>query len=134
MAVVDASVIISAILPGEPHHDASRKWFDALVNLGQHFTAPAILLSEVAAPLSRAYNQPELAESVIQILMTATFSELVPVSVPLANRAATIASEYKIRGCDAVYVALAEALGEELITLDRQQSERAKRIVRSRQP
>ena len=134
MAVVDASVIISAILPGEPHHEASRSWFDTLVNSGQHFTAPAILLGEVAAPLSRAYNRPELAESVIQNLMTATFSKLVPVSIPLASRAATIASNYKIRGCDAVYVALAEALGEDLITLDRQQSERAKNIIRSRQP
>jgi len=134
MAVVDASVIISAILPGEPHHEASKLWFDTLVKSGWHFTAPAVLLSEVAAPLSRAYDQPDLAKDVIQVLMTAPFSKLVPVSVPLANRAAAIASDYKIRGCDAVYVALAESLGEELITLDRQQRERAKSIISSRQP
>jgi predicted nucleic acid-binding protein len=134
MAVVDASVVISAILPGETHHNASKLWFDKLVNSGQHFTAPAVLLSEVAAPLSRAYNQPDLANNIIQILMTAPFSKLVPVSVPLANRAADIALKYKIRGCDAVYVALAETLGEELITLDQQQSERAKTIVLARRP
>ena len=134
MAVVDASVIISAILPDEPFHKASKLWFDKLVESGRHFTAPAVLVSEVAAPLSRAYNQPELARNIIQILMTAPFSKLVPVSIPLANRAAAIALEYKIRGCDAVYVALAETLGEELITLDKQQSERAKTIVLARRP
>lgn len=134
MAVVDASVLISAILPGEPHHKASKAWIDSLVKSGRHFSAPAILLSEVAAPLSRAYNQPELAQSVVQNLQVATFLMLVPVSVPLASRAAIIASNHKIRGCDAVYVALAEALNEELITLDKQQSQRAQSIVRCRQP
>ena len=134
MAVVDASVLISAILPGEPHHEASKAWIDVLVNSGGHFSAPTILLSEVAAPLSRAYDQPELAHSVVQNLQVATFLTLVPVSVPLASRAATIASNHKIRGCDAVYVALAETLDEELITLDKQQSQRAQNIIRCRQP
>ncbi len=87
MAVVDASVIISAILPGEPHHEASRTWFDALVNSGQHFTAPAILLGEVAAPLSRAYNQPELAKSVVQNLMVATFCWFPFISVVSGSQA-----------------------------------------------
>lgn len=134
MAVVDASVILSAILSGDPHHEASSAWLSTLVSSGRHFSTPAILLTEVAAPLSRAYNQPELAGKVVQSLTTAPFAKLVPVSLPLASKAAAIAAEYQIRGCDAVYVALAHSLGEELITLDKQQSERAKSIVETRQP
>ncbi|MBE2201364.1 MAG: PIN domain-containing protein [Anaerolinea sp.] len=53
---------------------------------------------------------------------------LFPVSASLAYKAAVIAATYQIRGCDAIYVALAETLDEELITLDRQQGERAKSI------
>ncbi len=129
MSVVDASVIISAILPSDPHHERSKVWLHNLANSGHHFSAPALLLSEVAAPLSRAYDQPDLAKQVVQTLSTAPFAKIVPVSIPLANRAAVIAADYRIRGCDSVYVALAEALGEKLITLDKQQGERAKTIV-----
>jgi predicted nucleic acid-binding protein len=39
-----------------------------------------------------------------------------------------------IRGCDAIYVALAEDLGTELVTLDRQQRERGSAIVPTREP
>jgi len=88
----------------------------------------------VAAPLSRAYDQPELVKKVIQALTAAPFAKLIPVSIPLANRAAVIAADYQIRGCAAVYVALAQSLGEELITLDKQQGERAKSVVETQQP
>jgi predicted nucleic acid-binding protein len=123
MAVVDASVILSAILPGEPDHKASKAWLDNLIQSGDQFSAPTILLSEVAAPLGRAYNQPELAKQIIKTLVNAPFINLVTVTIPLANRAAEIAADYKIRGCDSLYVALAEALNEELITLDNQQKQ-----------
>jgi predicted nucleic acid-binding protein len=134
MAVVDASVIISAILPDDVHHQASKAWLDAQVNSGRQFSAPAIVLSEVAAPLSRAFNQPVLAKKIVQSLITAPFVQLVPISNTLAHRAAIIAADYQIRGCDAVYVALAEALGEELITLDKQQGERANVVVEVSHP
>ncbi len=128
MAVVDASVIIATINPSDPHHEVSKRWLDDLICSGNHFSAPTILLSEVSAPLSRAYNQPELAQKIVQILMEAPFIRLFPVSASLAYKAAVIAATYQIRGCDAIYVALAETLDEELITLDRQQGERAKSI------
>lgn len=128
MAVVDASVIIAAINPSDPHHEVSKRWLDDLIRSGNHCSAPTILLSEVSAPLSRAYNQPELAQKVVQTLMEAPFIKLFPVSASLAQQAAVIAATYQIRGCDAIYVALAETLDEELITLDKQQSERAKSV------
>ena len=134
MAVVDASVILSSILPGEPQHEASKAWLVALADSGDHFSAPVILLSEIAAPLSRAYAQPDLAKQVAQTLIAAPFARLVPISIPLANRAAVIAADYQIRSCDAVYVALAESLDEELITLDKQQDERAQSVVETSQP
>jgi predicted nucleic acid-binding protein len=134
MAVVDASVILSAILPGEPDHKASKAWLDNLIQSGDQFSAPTILLSEVAAPLGRAYNQPKQAKQIIKTLVNAPFINLVTVTTPLANRAAEIAADYKIRGCDSLYVALAEALNEELITLDNQQKERAKGLIQTNHP
>lgn len=134
MSVVDASVILSAILPNEPHHQASKKWLTNRIHAEEYILAPTILLSEVSAPLSRAYKQSELAIQIVQNLIVAPFIQLQPVSIPLGSRAAAIAAEFEIRGCDAVYVALAEASGEMLVTLDKQQMARAKSIIQVQRP
>ncbi len=134
MAVVDASVLISALISTDPHHQASKAWFDNVVHGGKHFSAPTIMLGEVAAAFSRGHGQPTLAIQIVQMLTAASYANLVPVSLPLAKRSAEIAAQHKIRGCDAVYVALAEALNEELISLDKQQRERAKAIITAREP
>jgi predicted nucleic acid-binding protein len=52
----------------------------------------------------------------------------------LAEQAATIAIDHRIRSCDAVYVTLAAQLGDCLVTLDRQQLERAAEVVDAREP
>jgi predicted nucleic acid-binding protein len=129
VAVLDASVVLAAVLPQDPNHETSKAWIDSLIESRDFFSAPSIILSEIAAPLSREFKQPEQAKGLVQLMMTSSFVELVPVSVQLANRAAVISAENKIRGCDAIYVALAEALNEDLITWDKQQRERAKTLV-----
>ena len=48
----------------------------------------------------------------------------VSVAETLGDLAAGLAAKYRIRGCDAVYVALAQAQHAVLVTLDRQQRER----------
>ena len=60
--------------------------------------------------------------------------ELLPVTVALADRAATIAADHRIRGCDAVYIALADELDKHLVTLDRQQLERGIAVVNAYEP
>ena len=67
---------------------------------------------------------------------TKTFrrDRVAPVTLVVAERAATSAANYRIRGCDAVYIALADQLGEHLATLDRQQLERGATIVSAHEP
>jgi len=47
--------------------------------------------------------------------------ELIPVTLAIAKQAALIAAEHRIRGCDSVYVALADQLSDALVTLEKQQ-------------
>ena len=75
-----------------------------------------------------------LAHRVVGQLKRSRVIELVPVTLALAEQAAVIASDYRIHGCDAIYVALASQLEDCLITLDRQQLERAAVIVDIRKP
>ena len=134
MAVIDASLYISLINVNESSHAASWAWFQQ-AQLGQEsLSAPVILLAEITSALSRGLGNPTLAHQVVQQLLQSKVINLVPVTQALAERAAAIAADCQIRGCDAIYVALAEQLGDYLITLDQQQLDRGALIVTTRKP
>jgi predicted nucleic acid-binding protein len=101
---------------------------------GERLVAPAILVAEASAALSRGMGDRQLAQRVIYRLMHSRLIELTPISLTLAQRAAEIAADYKIRGCDAVFVALAEQLGEELVTLDNEQLTRSTAVIAAKRP
>jgi len=134
MAVIDASVAVALVNSREQEHKSSWAWLEQARATGESVTAPAILLAEVAAALSRGMGDPTLAQRVVQQLVRSELVELVPITLIMAQQAAAIAAEHRIRGCDAIYVALAEQLGEQLFTLDRQQLERGEAVVSVRMP
>ena len=140
MAVVDASVYVALVYrcskflvgqsalvnAGEKEHATSWAWFEKSRAANEPVLAPVILLAEVAAAISRGVGEVSLARRVVERLNDAGVIELVPVTLMLAERAAMIAADYRIRGCDAIYVAV--------VTLDRQQLERAAAIVEVGRP
>ena len=91
-------------------------------------------LAEVAAALGRGLGDAELADYAVGILRSRRWVDLFPVTQALATRAAKIAAEHKIRGCDAIYVALAQQLGMELVTLDGDQLDRGAAVIKTRTP
>lgn len=134
MTVVDASVYVALVNPSEPAHRDCWRWYLESVRRKALLTAPTIILAEVAAALSRGLDDRELAHKAASRLQRSRGIRLVPVTDALAHQAAKIAADYRIRGCDSIYLALAEANGADLITLDRQQLERGSAIVVTRQP
>jgi predicted nucleic acid-binding protein len=134
MAVVDAGVYIALINAHEREHAKCWAWFEQARAADESIVAPVILLSEVAAALSRGVGDPTLAHRVVQQLARSKVIQLIPVTLAMAEQAALIAAEHKIRGCDAVYVALTDQLSDTLVTLDRQQLERGAAVVTVRAP
>lgn len=134
MPVIDASVYVALINEKEPAYDRCWRWLNQTRNRRERISAPLIFPVEVAAAVSRGMSDTRLAHKLVARLVQTRLIQLVPVTTVLAERAATIAAEYRIRGCDAVYVALAEQLDDELITLDRQQLERGAAVATTRQP
>jgi predicted nucleic acid-binding protein len=134
MAVIDASVYIALVNAHEREHSSSWAWLEQARVSDESVVAPVILLAEVAAALSRGLGDPMLAHRVVQQLARSDVIELIPVTQAMAEQAAEIAADHRIRGCDAVYVALAEQLGDALVTLDRQQLERGAALVTVRVP
>jgi predicted nucleic acid-binding protein len=129
MSVIDASVYVALLKPDEPAHAASVNWMRSALENELEIVAPAIMLSEVAAAITRGVGDAELALRAAENLAKSELIQLRPVSVELGMRAAEIASQYKLRGCDAVYLALAETRNEPLVTLDQQQLERGSAVI-----
>ena len=134
MSVIDASVYISLINAGEEQHASSWAWYENVQARQEPLVAPVILLAEVAAALSRGVGDSALTQRVVDQLKRSETIELVPVTSALAEQAAAIAADHRIRSCDAIYVALAGRLGDSLVTQDRQQLERAAAVVTVHQP
>ncbi len=134
MTVVDASVYMALVNTTEEQHETCWSWIEASRGRGEYLKAPAILAPEVGAAVSRGMRDPELAKEVVDQLFHSGVVELVPVTGRLAERAARIAVEQRIRGADALYVALAAQIFEPLVTLDRQQLERSPKLVVALRP
>ena len=134
MPVLDASIYIALINAHEKDHARSWTWFEQAQKAQEPIMAPVILLAEVAAALSRGLGDAALAHRVVRQLSQSDIVDLVPVTLTLAQQAASLAADHRIRGCDAVYVAMADQFGDYLVTLDRQQLDRGAAIVDTREP
>lgn len=131
MAVVDASVAGALLAPHEPGHARSRQWWDAAIGAGEVVHAPALLLSELASAVRTGGGDGAAAAA---WLREVEGFDAIDVTVELASRAAEIVATSGLHGCDAIYVALAERLRTELVTLDKQQRERGASFVPTREP
>ena len=92
MPVIDASVYVALLNADEPDHERSWAWFRQAIAADEPVVAPAILLPEVAAALSRGVSDPALARRVLDQPVASRLVELVPVTLPLVEQAAGIAA------------------------------------------
>jgi predicted nucleic acid-binding protein len=134
MPVLDASVCVAIFNEIDPDHPAASSWFAAASLAEEPIVAPVILLAEVGSALARALDEDRAPMEAVKLLRSGRLLELFPVDGRLAARAATIGIALRIRGADAIYVALADQLGIPLITFDRQQLERGGQVVTARTP
>ena len=87
-----------------------------------------LCLAEVSGTIRRLTGSADLANSAVALLSrmaTRTWH----VDGIVGSAAASLAAKLALRGADAVYVALACELGEPLVTLDKEQIERAATVV-----
>ncbi len=91
---------------------------------------PEIALAEVASGLARGSGDPSVALRATRLLRAQSGLRFAVIDAELSDRAARIASEHLVRGCDAIYLGLAERLALPLVTLDRQQRDRSPEHLR----
>jgi predicted nucleic acid-binding protein len=120
--VVDASTWVASYIPEEARHAAAETWL--VQNRDRDLTIPSLALAEVAGALARRSGQA-LALRALEDIRRWPGIGIVPVDEQLALEAARLASAHRLRGADAVYVAVAAHLGMSLVTLDAELAGRA---------
>jgi predicted nucleic acid-binding protein len=113
MLVVDASVMVAALTDTGP----LGRWSESILLSGP-LAAPHLMPVEVAGVLRRA----QLAGAISSDVSSLAHSDLLSWRVELFPYSAFASRAWELRAnvttCDAWYVALAEALGAEMVTLD----------------
>lgn len=121
----DASVFLNAFNPSQAGHENSRRALQWLQEEAAPIVAPALLLPETAAAIARGAGDPALTGRFARAVARLPHLILVPLDLKLARQAADLAVNLYSRGADAVYVAVAIRFGSVLLTLDKEQRERA---------
>ncbi|MDX1415473.1 MAG: PIN domain-containing protein [Candidatus Promineifilaceae bacterium] len=134
MIVVDASVWVCHLLAQDNHHRASRRWFSGVINRREIIAAPGLLLVEVSGAIARRTGNSALARRAYESIAAAPGLRLVPIEPQLALLAARLAADLELRGPDAIYVAVAHKLRIPLVTWDREQLNRASRLIKTHFP
>lgn len=90
---------------------------------------PEIVLPEISSAIARGTDDPEKALEFVKELKQIPNIVFVPIDRELADESSRLAAEYRLRGCDAIYVAVAFIFSAKLISLDKQQTDRAKECI-----
>jgi len=122
--VLDASVHLNALNPAEAGSAESQAFLERLFGKPWPVLSPTLLLVEVAAAVARVFHDPRRGMAMARALHGLPGQVWVGLDEDLAQEAAQLAAEHRLRGADGVYAAVARRYGAVLVTLDRQQLER----------
>jgi predicted nucleic acid-binding protein len=134
MYVVDASVWVARFVERDRFHSASYQWILNTIPAGVPLAGPVLVLPEVAGAVSRMTGDPDEGRRAVRLLSSLPGVTLLPVTEDIAQRASDMASSLRVRGSDAIYMALAEETNMALISWDDDHLERGASVVNVHRP
>ncbi|HLG71692.1 MAG TPA: type II toxin-antitoxin system VapC family toxin [Chloroflexota bacterium] len=123
--VIDASVWIAALLVVDAHYPVASRWLNEVGKQTETLAIPATCLAEVAGAIARRRRQPAQGLRLAQTLTALPHLELVEIDEALGREGMRFAANLRLRGADALYVAVAARLGVPLVTFDQELASRA---------
>ncbi|NCC36092.1 MAG: PIN domain-containing protein [Chloroflexia bacterium] len=134
MYTLDANIFVRDASPNDPEHATCHALIAQLYQRTTTIVVPFLVLPEIAGALSRSFRDPMRARLEVDLLRDLRHIQFVPLDATITHEAAELAADRALRGADAVYVAVARRYGCALVTLDREQRERAALVVRTLTP
>ncbi len=132
--IVDASVWIASVLEKDAHHEISLAFMHRFVKQQQVATVPLLVWAEIAGAVARRTGDTDRGIKVAELIAAKIWVRGVPLDASLARESMRLAAKLRLRGADAVYVALAAACQEPLLTLDAEMLERAQGVAEALTP
>ena len=88
----------------------------------------------MSSAIARGTGDSHLALEFVEDLKNISNFAFIPIDREISDLSAKFAAYYKIRGYDSVYVAVSYIFGLKLITLDTEQIEKSKTLIKSSVP
>src|SRR5438128_942815 len=131
---VDASVFVNAFNPHEDGHAESLAMLAAIQERGDPVIVPTLLVPEIASAVARATD--DRTGALQYAVATAALPHLLVVALTasLARQASELAAAHRLRGADAVYVAIARRYGATLVSRDDEQRSHGSAVVMCQTP
>jgi predicted nucleic acid-binding protein len=131
---IDASVFVNAFNPHEDGHAQSLEILATIQERGDPVIAPTLLLAEVASAVARASDDSAGALQYAHATAALPHLTLVTLTPAMARQAAELAATHRLRGADAVYLAVARRYGTTLVSRDDEQRSRGSVVTRCQTP
>ena len=116
---IDTSVWIAALLKDEPHNKQAYDFLIAVIEKGDGIIIPVTVYIEIAMALARR-GENQLVDRVVEFLLKIPTLQFVELTYPRMIDVVTFATPLKLRGMDAVVVAVAHEYSSTLVTLDQE--------------
>jgi predicted nucleic acid-binding protein len=126
---IDASVFVNAFNPHEGGHAESLQLLASIQEHGDPVMVPVLILPEIAAAVARASDDRVGALEYADAMAALPHVTLVALTAAVARQAAELAATHRLRGADAVYLAVAHRYGATLVSRDAEQRIRGSVVV-----
>lgn len=120
MLTIDANVFVSAASLTDMLHAASESFLRRVRQSGLRVRCPTLVLPEIASAIIRPTGDAAAAQVTLASVETFPKISFVILTGPRTQAAVQIALTCRLRGADAVYVAVAQEYGMTLITWDQE--------------
>lgn len=131
---VDASVFVNAFNSHEEGHADSLAILTAIQEGGDPIIVPTLLVTEIGSAVARASDDSVGAIQYAHATAALPHLTLVSLTPTMARQAAELAATHRLRGADAVYVAVARRYGATVVSRDEEQCARGSAIVTCQTP
>lgn len=129
MYCVDASVVVSAARGGEPDSERSRTFWHRIAAERTPAFLPELAIAEIGWGLFHTTKRTDFVREFVYSLRAVPNLVFIPVDNRLVNRALEVIIATNLKSADAIYTALAIEYGLTLVTIDRVQLIRSKKVV-----
>ncbi len=127
-------MVVNSIVEKEPLHEFSLALMEYINKNRILVVFPNIVIPEVASAISRGTGSGINAKSLIRSLIEVPNFTFIPIDKELSLQAAELAAEYKLRGADSLYVAVAHQYGCKFVSLDNVQRDNSSKLIKTLTP